>query len=605
MRTVRLARPKGRFVVAAAVVALCGTAAAYAANVKAAPAAAGGNRVQLAAGTTSAARKDTLIIGQFRPPTGKIGNPYVAASDALVSDGIHELVNEPLFYMNYETGKDEPWLATGFKYSNGYKTLTVTLRKGVRWNDGVPFTSQDIVYTLRQIVSTKPTPWRAGNIQASVASVKALGPYAVRINLKAPNPRFVYTDLSMYVYTSNFTPLPAHIFKGKDFKTFTFYDLKKGWPVGTGPYRLTSVGPSAVTLTRNENWWAAKAGFAKLPAPKQVVYTDPGPEDSVVSGLESNKLDYAGEGVPTVAGYLTAKKANGKLENWNGSLGYVDPCPFSLTINTQQAPWNDAQMRWALNYAINKTQLSRLFNNPGPATPAQTTFPAYPAVNNLFSANPSLLKKYPTTLYSPDKTANILKSKGYKQQGGKWVGPDGSPLSIDISIFSPSILGDTWGTAAQLLQQQLASAGITANMQPGDWNVLGTARTPGKPTFGGQTWFECGSVSDPWATLNRYTLAPGNDNPSNWTNAKYDALVAKMGTLPPSSPQIPVLFKQAMTIFLQQLPVIPLVQRPEPIVVNNTYWKGWPTAKNPYTEPNPWIMNFHQVVLRLQPAGGK
>jgi peptide/nickel transport system substrate-binding protein len=60
-----------------------------------------------------------------------------------------------------------------------------------------------------------------------------------------------------------------------------------------------------------------------------------------------------------------------------------------------------------------------------------------------------------------------------------------------------------------------------------------------------------------------------------------------------------------MTIFLQQLPVIPLVQRPEPIVVNTTYWKGWPTAKNPYTEPNPWIMNFHQVVLHLRPAGGK
>lgn len=553
--------------------------------------------------TASVSRKDTLVIGQFRAPTGNIGNPYITASDALVSDGIHELVNEPLFYQNYETGVDQPWLATGFKYSNGYKTLTIQLRKGVRWNDGYPFTSQDVVYTLRQIVSTKPAPWRAGNIQASVKSARAIGKYTVQIQLKTPNPRFVYTDLSMYVYTSNFTPLPYHIFKGKSFKTFSFFDLKKGWPLGTGPYRVTSVGPSSVTLSRNQNWWAAKTGFAKLPAPKQVVYTNPGPEDSVVSGLESNKLDYAGESEPTVAGFLTAQKANPKLENWNGSLGYVDPCPFSLTINTQQAPWNDAQMRWALSYAINKTQLSRLFNTPGPSTPAQTTFTEYPALGRLLQANKAVLAKYPTLLYSPSKAATILKAKGYKLQNGKWIGSDGNPLSINISIFSPAILGDTWGTASQLLQQQLASAGITANMSPGDWNALGAARTPGKPTFGAQTWFECGSVTDPWATLNRYTLAQGNDNPSNWTNAKYDSIVAKMGTLPPSSKQLPALFTQALTILLQQMPVIPLMQRPEPIIFNRTYWTGWPTAKNPYTEPNPWIMNFHQVVLHLKPAG--
>jgi peptide/nickel transport system substrate-binding protein len=556
-------------------------------------------------GRESISRKDTLVIGQFRPPTGNIGNVYIQASDAFISDGVHELVYEPLFYANYQTGKFEPWLATGFKYGSGFKTITITLRKGVRWNDGVAFTSKDVVYTMNQIIATQPTPFRAGNIQSSVASATAAGPYAVRITLKQPNPRFVYTDLSSYIYTSNFIPLPEHIFKGHDFKTFTDFDLAKGWPIGTGPYRVTAVGPSSLTLTRNQGWWAAKAGFAKLPAPKRVVYTDPGPEDSVVSQLASNKLDYAGESVPSVAGYITAHKQNPKLTNWNGNLGWTDPCPFSLTINTSQAPWNDAQMRWALNYAIDKTQLSRLFNNPGAATPARTTFTDYPALNAMLDKNADLLKKYPTLLHDPSKTAQILKAKGYQQKGGKWVGSDGKPLSIDISIFSPSILGDVWGSAAQLLQQQLSSAGITANMHPGDWNVLFTARTPGKPDFGAQTWFECGSVTEPWGTLNRYTIGLGNDNPSNWTNAKYNQIVDEMGKLPPTSPRIAGLFRQALTIWLQKLPVIPLVQRPEPIVMNTTYWTGWPTAKNGYTEPAPWIMNFHQVILHLRPAGGQ
>jgi peptide/nickel transport system substrate-binding protein len=599
LRVTKKAQNRGPLMLALAVTAIgiCGLAA-FASRVDAA------NRGDVKAGAPTIGRKDTLVLGQFRAPTGNIGNVYIQASDPFVSDGVHELVYEPLFYSNYQTGKLEPWLATGFKYGNGNTTITVTLRKGVKWNDGVPFTSKDVVYTMQQIIATKPAPFRAGNIQNSVASAAAVGPYAVRFTLKTPNPRFVYTDLSAYIYTSNFTPLPEHIFKGQDFKTFTDFDLKKGWPIGTGPYRVTSVGSTSLTLSRNDGWWAGKTGFAKLPAPKRVVYTDPGPEDSVISALAGNKLDYAGESVPSVAGFITAQKQNKKLVNWNGTLGWTDPCPFSLTLNTSQKPWDDADMRWALNYAINKTQFSRLFNNPGAATPARTTFTDYPALNKLLDKNKDLLAKYPTLKYSPSDTASILKSKGYQQKSGKWVGPDGQPLTIQISIFSPSILGDVWGSAAQLLQQQLQAAGITADMQPGDWNVIFAARTPGKPAFGAQTWFECGSVTEPWGTLNRYTTSPGNDNPSNWTNAKYNEVVDQIGRLAPSDPKIPGLFRQALAIYLQQLPVIPLIQRPEPIVTNTTYWTGWPTAKNGYTQPAPWIMNFHQVILHLRPAGG-
>jgi peptide/nickel transport system substrate-binding protein len=552
---------------------------------------------------SSVPRKDILVIGQFRPPTGDIGNVYITASDAFVSDGIEELVSEPLFYENYETGKDMPWLGTSFAYSDGYTKLTIQLRHDAYWNDGVPFTSADVVYTMDQIIGDKTTPWRAGNIQANVASIKALGKYAVQLTLKAPNPRFIYTDMSAYVYTSNFTPLPAHIFKGNNFNTFSDFNLSKGWPVFTGPYRVSSVGPNSVTLTRNNNWWAVKAGLAKLPAPKEVIYTNPGSEDSAVSGLESNQYDYVGEGGITTAGYVTAQQHNSKLQNWNGELGYTDPCPFALTINTTQAPWDNAQMRWALSYAINKTQFTALLNSPGPSTPAATPFPTYPALNKLLKANSSLLKQYPTDLYSLSDEAKILTAQGYKLEGGKWIGPDGQPLSINISIFSPSILGDIWSSASQLLQQQLAAAGITATMSPGDWNVLIAAQgSNGKPTFDAQTWFECGSVTDPWATLNLFSNSPSSANPPHWTDQAYDQAVAAMGRVKPGSPKIEPLFRTALEQYLQQLPVIPLSERPDNIVTNTTYWTGWPTAANPYIQPPPWCMFFEQVVLHLKPA---
>jgi peptide/nickel transport system substrate-binding protein len=548
-------------------------------------------------------RSQTLVLGVYRPPTGDIGNVYITASDAFVSDGVEELAMEPLFYDNYETGKLEPWLATGYSYSDGYRTLTIQLRHDVTWNDGVKFTSADVVYTMDQIISTQPAPWRAADIQANVASAKALGPYAVQLTLKQPNPRFIDSDMSAYVYTSNFTPLPEHIFKGQNFKTFTDFDLKKGWPLGTGPYRVSAVGASSVTLTRNDNWWAVKAGLATLPAPKQVIYTNPGSEDSAVSGLENNQLDYVGEANISVAGFIAARQQNPKLQNWSGDLGSTDPCPYTLTINTRQTPWNNAQMRWALSYAINKTQLARVFNQPGPPTPAATPFPSFPLLDALVNANSDLLKQYPVDLYSLSREAQILRSQGYKLAGGKWVGPNGQPLSINISIFSPAILGDQWATASQLIQQELATAGITATMQPGDWNAIAAAQgTNGHPSFGAQTWFECGSVTDPWATFNLFSNSPSAANPPAWTNASYDSAVAAMGQLPPGSPQIPGLFRQALQVFLQQLPVIPLMQRPDPVVTNTTYWTGWPTASNPYVQLFPWTSFLHQVIGQLRPA---
>lgn len=558
---------------------------------------AGGTSTSKAAKATSA-RAQTLVLGQFRPATGKVGNPYVQASDALVSDGLHELVFEALFYINYQNGKSEPWLATGYKYSDDNKTITLTLRDDVTWNDGEKFTADDVVYTLQQIKKAK-APYRAANIQAAVKSAEATSPTEVVIHLKAPNPRFVDAELSSAVYTANFIPMPKHVFQGKDFNRFSFYSLGKGWPMGTGPYTLAKLDASSATLTRNENWWAAKAGVSKLPAPQRVVYTNPGPEDSAVSGLETSKLDYAGQSVPSVAGFIAARKQNDKLINWDGDLGWVDPCPFSLTINTKNKPWGDAAMRWALNAAIDKDQFSQLFNTPGEPTPARSPFPEYPQLTKLLDANKGLFDTYNTLDHDPAKIEQLLTGEGYKKDGSYWS-KDGKPLTLKLNLFNAAALGPVWGDVAQLLSQQLKEAGIKVDLQPGDFNLIAANRASGK--FDAQSWFECGSVTDPWATLNRYTDAPANDNAGKWTNKEYNSIVAKMGELPPGDPQINQLFTQATTILLKELPVIPLVQRPTPIVMNQTYWKNWPTSQNGYTQPAPWGMNFHQVITKLQPA---
>jgi peptide/nickel transport system substrate-binding protein len=542
-----------------------------------------------------AGRAETLIVKAFRAPDAEIGNPYVASSDALVSDGVHQLVFEPLFYANYYTGELEPWLATDYAYNDDFSVITINLREGVAWADGEPFTADDVVFTMEQILAADE-PYRAANIVANVASAEALDELTVEITLNGPNPRFVDTDLSMYIYTSNFIPLPQHVFEGEDFNTFAFFDLEQGWPMGTGPYRLDSIGPDRSILARHDGWWAAETGFADLPAPRQVIFSLQGPEDSLISELASDDVDWAGHYGLSPAGAQTALDQNDALQVFQT----LDPCPWSLTVNTANPPWDDPEMRWALNYAVDKAQFSALFNQPDDPTPARTTFPEFTALADWLDDNAALFDEFDTTTYDTARTASILESKGYTQENGVWVGADGQPLTVRLSVFNAAALGAVWTTAEQLLVQNLTDAGFTVESAPGDFGVIVDART--NLDFDIQSWFECGSVTDPWSTLNRYAGEAGSDNPPLWSNDEYNDLVAQVGSLAPDDPDVPGLAAEALEIFLAELPVIPMAQRPEPLVTSTAQWTNWPTNDNPYTMATSWTMQFHQVVTQLEPA---
>src|SRR5438067_7549051 len=72
-------------------------------------------------------------------------NPFSASGLESNSGGVYE----PLMIITHVSGgRTYPWLATSFKWLNGYRGLLVTLRHGVKWSDGVPFTAKDVVFTL-------------------------------------------------------------------------------------------------------------------------------------------------------------------------------------------------------------------------------------------------------------------------------------------------------------------------------------------------------------------------------------------------------------------------------------------------------------------------
>ncbi len=123
-------------------------------------------------------------------------------------------------------------------------------------------------------------------------------------------------------------------------------------------------------------------------------------------------------------------------------------------------------------------------------------------------------------------------------------------------------------------------------------------------------WQNCGSVNEPWFsmdTLNDSWLKPvgerANTNGWRWNNARYSDLVDQIGTLPLGDPAIEPLFIEAASIYLDELPTIPVTQAKKLIPHNWTYWVNWPTAENNYTSAWTWWQSTHLVIHEIQPAG--
>ena len=89
-----------------------------------------------------------------------------------------------------------------------------------------------------------------------------------------------------------------------------------------------------------------------------------------------------------------------------------------------------------------------------------------------------------------------------------------------------------------------------------------------------------------------------------WRNVDYDALVDEMGRTAPDGPRLAELFREAMAIWLDEMPSVPLLQWYHRIPHNETYWKNWPSQDKPYINSAYWHRTWLLVLLGLEAAQG-
>lgn len=551
-------------------------------------------------------RTKTLILDMDsgRDLTPDIWNPYLPSRQ--LSQGYHQAILEPLFMLNYETGDIQGWVGESMTPNASLDQWTLKIRNGVMWSDGVPFTADDVVFSIQMLISHAPDLVDSANMKEWVASVNKVDDLTVQFNLNKPNPRFQLDYFSVKIWGS-VNIVPKHIWDGQDPLTFKYYDPAKGWPVGTGAYKLASISPTEFTYLRDDNWWGAKSGFAHLPEPQKLIWTWAGPEETRAALMADGQLDSLMD--VTLGTFKAIQARNPNVIAWYPQLPYawLDPCARNLEFNTTVAPWDNKDMRWAVNYAIDRNQIVNV-SYEGTTLPSRFFLPAYPPLNKLTDAADAagLYDKYPLMTHDPDKAKQLIEANGYTMGDDGFYQRNGQDLGMTITT------SDTATEHQRIIAvevEQLQAVGINAVQKNEAEAVWGQNRDFGN-FEARQAWDNCGSVNEPWAsmdTLNQKWVVPvgtrASGNPWRWSNAQYSALVDQMGTLPLGDPQIQPLFLQAADIYLSELPTIPITQAKKLIPFDNTHWTGWPTHDNNYIHATTWWQMTPVILQNLHSTG--
>jgi len=509
-------------------------------------------------------------------------NPF---NPALLGPGItFSLVYEPLEFVNIlQSGKPPaPMLASASRWSNGYKTLTFTIRRGVTWSDGKPFTAADVAYTFNAMKRDKTIDlnalWAADG--GPLTSVTAKGANRVVFTFKAPSQPLFY-------FVADQTPIvPQHIWSALDQRNLHSY--KDSSPVGTGPYLVSNCSPQNIKYLANPHYWQSRSGHV-VPAVKEVDYPAFLSNTPGNLFLSQGQAQWGGQYIPNIESFYI-KKDPAHRHYWFPPILNV-----SLVPNLTDPLLSKLPVRQAIAYAINKATVSRL-GESGYQQPANQTGVVTPTFKNWFDSSIA----QPT--YNPGKAEQILKSAGFtKGSGGIYRDSSGKSLSFSIKTITGY---SDWDASLQVIAQELKAVGIrvtvqdensgpyTADLQGGHFQLAyagsgGVAATPGpSPYYELRGLLFSGNI--------------GSTNFSRFKSASTDSLFNQYSAASPSKQK--QIINQIQKVMVDQIPLIPTTEGVDWYQYDTTNFSGWPTSSNPFAQPSPYSYPDNGIVLtHLQP----
>jgi peptide/nickel transport system substrate-binding protein len=483
-------------------------------------------------------------------------NPFVSTA-APQGMGATGLIYEPLLQFDLAAPpKYYPWLATSYKWGSGGKSVTFTIRQGVKWNNGSPMTPADVVSTYQLIM--KNASINLGGLK--ISSVKASGN---DVTLTFPSPQ--YTNLQQI---AGVPILPKSVW-GSVSNPATFTDAN---PVGTGPYELKTFTPQGFTLTKNPHYWqASKVKIENVYFP---VYSS---NTGALSALFGGQIDWTGNFIPGLQkDFVSTAPQYHHFWEAPGSTNALMP-------NLHTWPTDQLPVRQAISLAINRTVLASegeagleapQLNATGLTLP---TFAAWsgPVTNLTFSPTGDAAAAQKVL----EQAGYTKGSNGYFEKGGK---------TVSVTLIAPSAYTD-YAEVGQLVAGELKAAGIQASFQGISVNAWNADMADGDFQLA-EHWSNNGltpyNLYDNWldSSLDSGSAATGDYERLN--DPSINADLAKLAGAPTVSAQTAALTPIAKFV-AQQLPVIPVTTASEWFEYNSQRFVGWPTQQNPYETGQP------------------
>jgi peptide/nickel transport system substrate-binding protein len=371
-----------------------------------------------------------------RTPFGAIGFPSPFAANADIGYNQMSLLYDTLLWKD-GSGTLLPWLARSFEGSADHLRYTFELREGVRWSDGRPLTSADVVFTFDYFAAQRAlSPAVIIQPPAGIADVKATGPLRVEITLERPLVTFLEQVAGALPI------LPEHVWSKIDDPAS---QLDRKVLVGTGPYTLESYrGDSEPLLFAAKDDYFLGAPYVKRVEGRLV-------EGSAqFAGLLSGEIDTAlGFGLrDDILAPFQRDDAYGIVTDQGGWVG------GNLYFNLgKEGPLSDARFRRACAMAIDRNDMvSRLASGRG--LPGN---PGFLSPKNPFFA--------PVVQYDLDVAgANaLLDAAGYRQgSGGVRQDANGNPLSFELRFDNAEV------PMSELLIASLRRIGVEGRAKPVD-----------------------------------------------------------------------------------------------------------------------------------------
>ncbi len=355
--------------------------------------------------TTSASSIVSLLQPGEKPQTGgvfRFGTP--AQPTKLVTwnqgyDGRFLKASYDTLFRIDENGNLQPWLATGYKVADDLKSMTLTLRQGVKFHDGTDFNAKAAKWNIELRRDSK-----MGNY-LNITSIDVLDDYTLRLNFS----EFSNTLYPSFWHIAGMMHSPTAYEKdGKDAALWN--------PVGTGPFKFVSYQKDVkVTYTRNDNYWRGKP---YLDGYECVFVSDP---TALEMGMRTGQFDIAEQ--VTNQQFVGLEKDGFKVIKADNMPGEDAAMPDTANPSS---PFAKLKVRQAILYAVDLPTICKNlmygYSDPLYSIAAKGTYAYVPGIE--YKYDPAKAKQLLAEAGYPNgfEATFVLTTKDYNTTRQAWNG---------------------------------------------------------------------------------------------------------------------------------------------------------------------------------------